>query len=154
MLAFEEHVAVARQKLRRLISSLRGMGLTIMLTVETPDDPGTTLSRLGIEEFVSDSVVLLRHVHEGKIRRRTVEVLKMRGAMHRKGDYAFTVVAGQGVVVLPQAVIQYEQQTAPQRTTGSWSVRSSPGCHTCSAAASRARPSTSAETGRPGPARR
>jgi circadian clock protein KaiC len=117
VLAFEEHSGLARQKLRRLIASLRGMGLTIILTVETPDDPGVALSRFGVEEFVSDSVVLLRHVHEGKIRRRTVEVLKMRGAMHRKGDYAFTVLAGQGVVVLPQAVIQYEQQTSPRRIT-------------------------------------
>jgi circadian clock protein KaiC len=117
VLAFEEHVAVARQKLRRLISSLRGMGLTVLLTVETPDDPGMTLSRFGIEEFVADSVILLRHVHEGKIRRRSVEVLKMRGAMHRKGDFAFTVLPGQGVVVLPQAMIQYQQETEPRRIT-------------------------------------
>jgi circadian clock protein KaiC len=116
-LAFEPNPAVARQKLRGLISSLRGMGLTIIMTVETPDDPVVTLSRFGVEEFVSDNVVLLRHVHEGKVRRRSVEVLKMRGAMHRKGDYAFTVLPGQGVVVLPQAVIQYEQETAPGRIT-------------------------------------
>jgi circadian clock protein KaiC len=88
-----------------------------VLTVETPGDPGVALSRFGIEEFVSDSVILLRHVHEGKIRRRSVEVLKMRGAMHRKGDYAFTVLAGQGIVVLPQAIIQHEQETSPKRIT-------------------------------------
>jgi circadian clock protein KaiC len=115
VLAFEDNVGIARQKLRRLISSLRGMGLTVLLTVETPDDPGTTLSRFGIEEFVADSVVLLRHIHEGKVRRRSVEVLKMRGAMHRKGDFGFTVLPGQGVVVLPQAVIQYGQETEPRR---------------------------------------
>ena len=115
VLAFEDNIAMARQRLRRLISSLRGMGLTILLTVETPDDPGVTLSRFGIEEFVADSVVLLRHLHEGKVRRRTVEVLKMRGAMHRKGDFGFTVLPGQGVVVLPQAVIQYGQETEPRR---------------------------------------
>ena len=115
VLAFEDNVAIARQKLRRLITSLRRMGLTVLLTVETPDDPGTTLSRFGIEEFVADSVVLLRHIHEGKVRRRSVEVLKMRGAMHRKGDFGFTVLPGQGVVVLPQAVIQYGQETEPRR---------------------------------------
>jgi circadian clock protein KaiC len=117
ILGFEERPSMARQKLRGLISSLRGMGLTIMLTVETPGDPGVALSKFGVEEFVSDGVILLRHVHEGKIRRRSVEVLKMRGAMHRKGDYAFTVLPGQGVVVLPQAVIQYEQETSPKRIT-------------------------------------
>lgn len=120
VLAFDEPVALARQHLRRLISSLRAMGLTVLLTVETPDDPGVTLSRFGIEEFVADSVVLLRHIREGKVRRRSVEVLKMRGAMHRKGDYGFTVLPGAGVVVLPQAVISHGQETAPRRVaTGS-----------------------------------
>ncbi|MFP5219118.1 MAG: circadian clock protein KaiC [Actinomycetes bacterium] len=94
---------VARQHLRALIADLRGMGLTTILTVETQGDPGTTLSRHGIEEFVADSVVLLRNIREEKARRRTVEVLKMRGSMHRKGDYPFTVLPGMGVVVLPMS---------------------------------------------------
>ncbi len=101
VLTLHEDVAVARQLLRSLISMLRGMGLTVVLTVETPGDPGGTLSRYGIEEFVADSVVLLRNVREGTFRRRTLEVLKMRGAMHHKGEVAFTVVPGQGMVVLP-----------------------------------------------------
>jgi circadian clock protein KaiC len=101
VLSLHDDVAVARQLLRSLIGRLRGMGLTVVLTVETPGDPGGTLSRYGIEEFVADSVVLLRNVREGTFRRRTVEVLKMRGAMHHKGDVPFTVVPGQGMVVLP-----------------------------------------------------
>jgi circadian clock protein KaiC len=101
VLSLHEDVAVARQLLRSLIAMLRGMGLTIVMTVETPGDPGGTLSRYGIEEFVADSVVLLRNVREGTFRRRTIEVLKMRGAMHHKGDVPFTVVPGSGMVVLP-----------------------------------------------------
>jgi circadian clock protein KaiC len=101
VLSLHDDVAVARQLLRSLIATLRGMGLTVVLTVETSDDPGGALSRYGIEEFVADSVVLLRNVREGSFRRRTVEVLKMRGAMHHKGDVPFTVVPGQGMVVLP-----------------------------------------------------
>ena len=101
VLAMQEDVVAARQLLRSLIASLRGMGLTIVLTVETPGDPGGTLSRYGVEEFVADNVVLLRNVREGSYRRRTLEVLKMRGAMHHKGDVGFTVVPGQGLVVLP-----------------------------------------------------
>lgn len=94
---------VTRQHLRGLIADLRAMGLTVILTVETHGDPGTTLSGHGIEEFVADSVVLLRNIREEKARRRTVEVLKMRGSMHRKGDYPFTVLPGMGVVVLPMS---------------------------------------------------
>ena len=101
VLAMQEDVVAARQLLRSLIGSLRSMGLTVVLTVETPGDPGGTLSRYGVEEFVADNVVLLRNVREGSYRRRTLEVLKMRGAMHHKGDVGFTVVPGQGLVVLP-----------------------------------------------------
>ncbi len=101
VLALHEDGAATRQRLRTLIASLRAMGLTMLLTVETPGDPGGTLSRYGIEEFVADNVVLLRNVREGAFRRRTVEVLKMRGAMHHKGDVAFTVLPGKGLVVLP-----------------------------------------------------
>lgn len=115
VLSFGESPALARQRLRRLVGELRRMGLTIVVTVETPDDPGLTLSRYGIEEFVADSVILLRHVHEGRVRRRSLEVLKMRGAMHRKGEHAFTVLPGEGVVVLPQAVIQDGQLRPPVR---------------------------------------
>jgi circadian clock protein KaiC len=115
VLGFEDSPAAAGADARRLVAELRTMGLTVVVTVETPDDPGHTLSRYGIEEFVADSVVLLRHVREGKVRRRSLEVLKMRGAMHRKGDYAFTVLPGQGIVVLPQAVIQHDQALFPDR---------------------------------------
>ena len=101
VLSLQEDAVTARQLLRSLIASLRGMGLTIVLTVETPGDPGGTLSRYGVEEFVADGVVLLRNVREGAFRRRTLEVLKMRGAMHHKGDTGFTVVPGRGLVVLP-----------------------------------------------------
>ena len=52
---------------------------------------------------MADRVVLLSNVREGTFRRSTVEVLKMRGAMHHKGDVPFIVVPGQGMVVLPCA---------------------------------------------------
>jgi circadian clock protein KaiC len=108
---------VARQHLRALIGDLRAMGLTVVLTVETHGDPGTTLSGHGIEEFVADSVVLLRNIREDKSRRRTVEVLKMRGSMHRKGDYPFTVLPGQGVVVLPLSGVTLASGSSNERVT-------------------------------------
>ncbi|MCW2608153.1 MAG: putative circadian clock protein KaiC [Frankiales bacterium] len=101
VLSLHDDVAQARQLLRRLIAGVRALGLTVVLTVETPGDPGGQLSRYGVEEFVADNVVLLRNVRESAFRRRTVEVLKMRGAMHHKGDVPFTVLPGRGVVVLP-----------------------------------------------------
>ena len=93
------------------------MGLTVLLTVVTPGDPGGTLSRYGIEEFVADNVVLLRNVREHSFRRRTVEVLKMRGAMHHKGDVPFTVVPGRGLVVLPVGEVKQEPAALDARVS-------------------------------------
>jgi len=101
VLSLHADTVVARQLLRTLILRLRGMDLTVVLTVETEEDPDGSLSRYGVEEFVADNVVLLRNIREGIFRRRTVEVLKMRGAMHHKGDVPFTIVPGEGLRVLP-----------------------------------------------------
>ncbi len=101
VLSLQADAVLARQLLRRLVLQLRGMGLTVVLTIETGDDPGGSLTHYGVEEFVADNVVLLRNIHEGTFRRRTVEVLKMRGAMHHKGDVPFTIVPGEGLRVLP-----------------------------------------------------
>ncbi len=117
VLGLHDDPAAARQLLRQLIASMRAMGLTIVLTVETPGDPGGTLSRYGIEEFVADNVVLLRNVREEAFRRRTIEVLKMRGAMHHKGDVPFTVLPGQGVVVLPVGEPEQDPSTLDQRVS-------------------------------------
>jgi circadian clock protein KaiC len=114
VLSLQSDAVVARQTLRALVASLRGMGLTVVFTLETPGDPGGALSRYGVEEFVADNVVLLRNVREGVFRRRAIEVLKMRGAMHHKGETPFTIVPGRGLVVLPV--------TAPLRGPGAMSA--------------------------------
>ena len=101
VLSLQGGAAAARQALRALVLQLRGMRLTAVLTVETADDRDGALSSYGVEEFVADNVVLLRNLREGTFRRRTVEVLKMRGARHHKGDVPFTVVPGEGLHVLP-----------------------------------------------------
>ena len=113
VLALADDAAGARQRLRALVAGLRASGLTVVMTVETASDTAEQLSTYGIEEFVADNVVLLRNAREGKGRRRTLEVLKMRGAMHHRGDYAFTVLPGEGIVVLPVAT----ETMAPGRST-------------------------------------
>jgi circadian clock protein KaiC len=108
--------AVVRQQLRALVTRLRRLGLTVVLTAESPDNSGQ-LSRFTVEEFVADNVVILRNTLEEEKRRRTVEVLKMRGTMHRKGEYPFTVLPGQGIVVIPLSVIELTQQSTDTRIT-------------------------------------
>jgi circadian clock protein KaiC len=89
-----------RHELFRLVQGLRMMGVTAVLTAERPDDHGP-ITRHALEEFVTDNVILLRNVPEGEKRRRTVEVLKFRGATHRKGEYPFSIIPGVGIVLIP-----------------------------------------------------
>jgi len=116
VLALPDDAAMARQALRGLIGTLRPLGLAIMITVETSEDP-QAMSSFGIEEFVADNVVLMHNLKEGRVRRRTIEVLKMRGAMHHKGEASFTVLPGRGVVVLPASRRPSARDTPVARIT-------------------------------------
>jgi circadian clock protein KaiC len=109
--------SVVRSQLHRLASELRRMGLTAIITGETAPPSSGAISRHGVEEFVADNVVILRNQLEDEKRRRTLEVLKMRGAMHRKGEYPFTVLPGQGVVVIPLSVMALDQGSTEARIT-------------------------------------
>ena len=60
------------------MAALKRMGVTSVMTAERTEDYGD-IGRYGVEEFVSDNVVILRNVLEGERRRRTVEILKLRG---------------------------------------------------------------------------
>jgi circadian clock protein KaiC len=106
--------AGVRRQLQQLVADLRRMGLTVIITAES--DGGDAMpARFGVEEFFADSVVVLRNLREDEKRRRTVEVLKMRGAMHRKGEYPFIVQPGRGVVVIPLSEIALTQQSSNTR---------------------------------------
>jgi circadian clock protein KaiC len=104
-----------RSQLRELVVNLRKMGLTVVLTAENVGSDSLAESRYGVEEFVADNVVILRNSLDDEKRRRTVEVLKMRGAMHRKGEFPFTVLPGAGVVVIPLSVMSLTQQSSNER---------------------------------------
>jgi circadian clock protein KaiC len=96
---FENPAFVSRQFLK-VSAALRALGVTAVLTAEPTGDPGE-LSLHGIGQFMADNVVVLRNTLENERRRRTIEVLKIRGSTHRKGEFAFTVVPEKGLVVLP-----------------------------------------------------
>lgn len=99
-----------RQQLRNLVIEVRKMGLTSLFTLESEEGSNS----FGLSEYVADNVLVLRNRLEDARRRRTIEVLKMRGAMHRKGEYPFTVLPQQGVVMLPLSTLQL---TAPSSGT-------------------------------------
>lgn len=106
---------VLRGELFRLATGLKQMGVTLVFTGERDDDYGPSTAR-GIEEFVADNVVLLRNVLSEEKRRRTVEILKLRGAEHQRGEVPFTITAA-GIVVIPLTALRLTQHSTTQRVT-------------------------------------
>ncbi len=86
---------IVRNELFRIVCALKELGVTSIITAERTDEYGQ-VSRYGIEEFVTDNVIILRNGLEQEKRRRTIEILKFRGAAHQKGEYPFTVSPNQG----------------------------------------------------------
>jgi circadian clock protein KaiC len=90
---------LVRHELFRIASGLKLMGVTSLITAERTEEYGE-IARFHVEEFVADNVIVLRHILDEEKRRRTVEILKFRGASHQNGEYPFTI-SSHGVEVLP-----------------------------------------------------
>ena len=77
-------VSVVRREIFRLIARLKEIGVTTVMTTERIDEYGP-IARYGVEEFVSDNVVILRNVLRVSAQG-TVEILKLRGMTDVKGE--------------------------------------------------------------------
>ena len=108
--------AAVRLELFRLAASLRQLGVTAIFTAERRHEYGP-VSPNGVEEYVADNVVVLRNAIEQQTRRRTVEILKLRGAAHRSGEFSFTIVPGEGISVIPVALITMRQRASTERVS-------------------------------------
>lgn len=108
--------ATVRSELFRIASALKSMGATAIMTAERTQEYGD-ISRWGVEEFVADNVIILRNALEAEKRRRTVEILKFRGTTHQKGEYPFTIVPGEGIVVIPLSAVELQQKSSNVRIT-------------------------------------
>jgi circadian clock protein KaiC len=89
--------AILRAELRRLFGWLRARGMTTIITGERGDGQ---LTRQGLEEYVSDCVVLLDHRVSGQISTRRLRVVKYRGSVHGTNEYPF-LIDEDGISVLP-----------------------------------------------------
>ncbi|CAL77736.1 Circadian clock protein kinase KaiC [Bradyrhizobium sp. ORS 278] len=107
---------LVRRELHRITVRLRQLGVTSMITVERPGEDGP-LARFGIEEFVADNVLVLRNRLEHEKRRRTIEILKFRGATHHKGEYPFTVDHADGITILPLSAMELQQHSSDIRVS-------------------------------------
>ena len=112
---FKDH-ALLRAEVFRITSTLKRLGVTVLFTGERTEEYGA-VTRYGIEEFVADNVIILRNDLDEERRRRTVEILKMRGTTHQRGQFPFTLTSRDGVVVIPLSQIQLTQSSSTVRIT-------------------------------------
>jgi circadian clock protein KaiC len=89
--------AVLRAELRRLFNWLKDKGVSAIVTGERGDGQ---LTRHGLEEYVSDCVILLDHRVENQISTRRLRVVKYRGSSHGTNEYPF-LIDDEGISVLP-----------------------------------------------------
>ncbi|MBI1335195.1 MAG: circadian clock protein KaiC [Armatimonadetes bacterium] len=105
-----------RRELHRIAGGLRKLKMTTMITMERTEEDGP-VGRFGVEEFVADNVILSRNRLEHEKRRRTLEVLKFRGAIHQKGEYPFTIDQKDGVTIIPLSATELKQKSSDIRVS-------------------------------------
>ncbi len=92
--------SILRAELRRLFRWLKNKGVTAIITAERGSGQGGSLTRHGLEEYVSDCVILLDHRVIEQISTRRLRIVKYRGSMHGTNEYPF-LIGEDGIVVLP-----------------------------------------------------
>jgi circadian clock protein KaiC len=88
---------ILRAELRRLFRWLKDKGVTAIITGERGDE---TLTRQGLEEYVSDCVIMLDHRVTEQTSTRRLRVVKYRGSIHGTNEYPF-LIDETGFSVLP-----------------------------------------------------
>lgn len=90
---------ILRSEIRRLFRYLKDRGITAVITAERGDPEGG-LTRQGLEEYVSDCVIVLDHRVKEQLSTRRIRVVKYRGTTHGTNEYPFLIDEG-GISVLP-----------------------------------------------------
>ena len=102
--------AVLRAELRRLFGWLKDRGLTTVITGERGDG---LLTRQGLEEYVSDCVILLDNRVDDQITTRRMRVVKYRGSAHGTNEYPF-LIDEDGISVLPVTSTNLRHQVSSE----------------------------------------
>jgi circadian clock protein KaiC len=88
---------ILRSELRRLFKWLKDKGVTAIITGERGEN---TFTRHGLEEYVSDCVIVLDHRVTEQASTRRLRVVKYRGSTHGTNEYPF-IIEEKGFSVLP-----------------------------------------------------
>ena len=103
--------ALLRAELRRLFGWLKERGMTSVITGERGDGH---LTRYGLEEYVSDCVILLDNRVEQQISTRRLQIVKYRGSAHGGNEYPF-LIDSSGISVLPVTSLSLDYAVSHER---------------------------------------
>jgi len=102
---------ILRSEFRRLFRWLKDNHLTAIVTAERGDG---NLTRFGLEEYVSDCVILLDHRIKDQISERRLRIVKYRGTKHGADEYPF-LIDERGMSILPLSSLQLQHKVWDQR---------------------------------------
>ena len=105
--------AILRAELRRLFRWLKDKGVTAIITAERGE---STLTRYGLEEYVSDCVIVLDHRVQNQISTRRIRVVKYRGSVHGTNEYPF-LIDEKGISILPITSLTLNYQISKDRVS-------------------------------------
>ena len=103
--------AILRSELRRLFRWLKDKGVTAVITAERGRE---NLTRHGLEEYVSDCVIVLDHRVNDQIATRHLRVVKYRGALHGTNEFPF-LIGEDGISVLPITSLALNHKVSAER---------------------------------------
>ena len=103
-----DNQAILRAELRRLFSWLKTKGVTAVITGERGE---ATLTRQGLEEYVSDCVIVLDHRVIEQVSTRRLRIVKYRGSTHGTNEYPF-LIDEDGISVLPITSLNLDNEVS------------------------------------------
>jgi circadian clock protein KaiC len=105
--------ALLRSELRRLFRYLKDRGVTALITGERGEG---SLTRQGLEEYVSDCVILLDHRVTDQLSTRRMRIVKYRGSTHGTNEYPF-LIDERGISVLPVTGLTLDHTVSDERVS-------------------------------------
>jgi circadian clock protein KaiC len=103
--------AILRAELRRLFRWLKDRGQTVVITGERGDGH---LTRYGLEEYVSDCVIVLDHRVIEQVSTRRLRIVKYRGSVHGTNEYPFLIDQA-GLSILPITSLGLDHPASSER---------------------------------------
>jgi circadian clock protein KaiC len=103
-----DNQAILRAELRRLFHWLKTKGVTAIITGERGE---ATLTRQGLEEYVSDCVIVLDHRVTEQVSTRRLRIVKYRGSTHGTNEYPF-LIDKDGISVLPITSLKLDNEVS------------------------------------------